>query len=250
MNSEQIALITGATSGIGEATALLLAQNGFKIVACGRNNQKLSDLQKQLGKEICYTTSFDVTDKTAVQQAVSSLPSAWLPTVLINNAGNAFGMSTIQNGDSHDWDQTIDLNIKGLLYVSEAIMPILIKKGKGHIVNMGSIAGQQVYPKGNVYCATKFAVKAISDAMRIDLNSHSIKVTEIRPGAVETNFSVVRFKGDKQKADNVYKGYTPLYAQDIADTILYAVTRPPHVQISELTVLPTAQASATVFNKN
>jgi 3-hydroxy acid dehydrogenase / malonic semialdehyde reductase len=246
----KIAFITGATSGIGRATAMVLARNGFDIIATGRRVERLQELAASLTQVRVKTLAFDVRDKAAVQAAVASLPEEWRQIdVLLNNAGNAHGLSAIQDGATEDWDMMLDINVKGLLYVSKAIMPLMIARKKGHIINIGSIAGKEVYANGNVYCASKFAVGAISQGMRIDLNQAGIKVSEINPGAVNTEFSQVRFKGDQERADAVYQGFAPLVAADIADVILFMVTRPPHVNLADVIILPTAQASATVFNK-
>lgn len=246
----KIAFITGATSGIGRAAALLLAQNGFDIIATGRRPERLQELEAAITQVRVKTLVFDVRDKEAVQAAVASLPDDWRQIdVLINNAGNAHGLSPIQNGEETDWEMMLDINVKGLLYVSKAIMPFMIARKKGHILNIGSIAGKEVYANGNVYCASKFAVDAITQGMRIDLNKEGIKVSEIKPGLVNTEFSEVRFKGDKEKADAVYQGMQPLIAEDIADLILFMVTRPAHVNLADVLILPTAQASATVVNR-
>ena len=248
----KIALVTGATSGIGKATAQILAKNNYKIILCGRREDRLLELKKELSAftEV-YTLSFDVRDKKAVFDSINSLPEAFSKIdVLINNAGNAHGLDSIQNGDLDDWDAMIDINVKGLLYVSKAIIPKMIAQKSGHIINIGSIAGKEVYPNGNVYCASKHAVDALNQAMRIDLNPFGIRVGGIHPGAVETEFSEVRFKGDSERAANVYKGFEPLRAEDIADIIHFVVSRPYHVNIADLIVLPTAQASATVMNKS
>ena len=248
----KIALVTGATSGIGKATAQILAKNNYKIILCGRREDRLLELKKELSAftEVC-TLSFDVRDKKAVFDSINSLPEAFSKIdVLINNAGNAHGLDSIQNGDLDDWDAMIDINVKGLLYVSKAIIPKMIAQKSGHIINIGSIAGKEVYPNGNVYCASKHAVDALNQAMRIDLNPFGIRVGGIHPGAVETEFSEVRFKGDSERAANVYKGFEPLRAEDIADIIHFVVSRPYHVNIADLIVLPTAQASATVMNKS
>lgn len=251
MTNKRIALITGATSGIGEATARLLASNAFKLIICGRRKERLAALQNELSSFTEVTTlSFDVRNKSEVETALSSLDAKWKQIdVLINNAGNAHGLSPIQNGDVADWDAMIDINVKGLLYVSHEILPTMVKRNHGHIVNLGSIAGKEAYPNGNVYCASKFAVDAITKGMRIDLNAHGIKVTAIHPGLVETEFSLVRFKGDQDRADTVYKGYQPLRGEDIADLILFALTRPAHVVVADLVVFPVAQASSTIVNK-
>ncbi len=251
MNDKRIALITGATSGIGEATARLLAINSFKLILCGRRIDRLDNLEKELSKVTkIRTLSFDVRDKNAVHKAISSLDDDWKKIdVLINNAGNAHGLDPIQTGNIDDWDAMIDINVKGLLYVSREILPGMVERKSGHLINLGSIAGKEVYPNGNVYSASKFAVDALSRGMRLDLNSYGIKVTAIHPGLVETEFSLVRFKGDAARASTIYKGFDPLKGDDIADLILFALTRPPHVVIGDLVVFPTAQASATVVNR-
>lgn len=249
---KRIALITGATSGIGEATARLLAANNFNLILCGRRQDRLDKLQEELGKTTAITTlSFDVRDQQSVAKAIASLPDTWKGIdVLVNNAGNAHGLDPIQNGSIEDWDAMIDINVKGLLYVSKAVLPVMTERKSGHIINLGSVAGKEVYPNGNVYCASKFAVDALTRGMRMDLNAFGIKVTSINPGMVETEFSVVRFKGDKEKADLTYKGLTPLSGKDIADIILYVLQAPPHVQLADITVFPTAQASSTVVKRN
>lgn len=249
---EKIALITGATSGIGKATAELFAKQNMKLIICGRKSEKLAELKEELSKYTTVTTlQFDIRFKEEVQQAIASLPEEFKKIdILINNAGNAHGLSTIQDGNIDDWDAMIDGNVKGLLYVSKMIIPEMIKQNSGFIVNIGSIAGKEVYPNGNVYCASKFAVNALNKGMRLDLSGHNIRVSAIHPGAVETNFSDVRFKGDKDKAKTVYQGYKALQAEDIADIIYFVVTRPYHVNIEDLIVYSTAQASATILHKN
>lgn len=246
------ALITGATSGIGKATAEIFAKNNIRLILCGRRKNRLDEIQKQLSNYTEVTTlNFDVKDRNEVQKAINNLPQDFRQIdILINNAGNAHGLSAIQDGNIDDWDAMIDINVKGLLYVTKAIVPQMVERNSGFIVNIGSIAGKEVYPNGNVYCASKHAVNAINKSMRIDLNKHNIRVSGIHPGAVETEFSNVRFKGDKEKAKNVYKGYNALQAEDIADIIHFVVTRPYHVNIEDLVVYPTAQASATILNKN
>ena len=247
----KIALVTGATSGIGRATARILAKNNYKIILCGRREERLDELKKELSEftEI-FTLCFDVRDKEAVFESINSLPSAFSNIdVLINNAGNAHGLSPIQDGGLDDWDAMIDINVKGLLYVSKAIIPIMIEQKSGHIINIGSIAGKEVYPNGNVYCASKYAVDALNKSMRMDLNPFGIRVGAIHPGMVETEFSEVRFKGDKEKAANTYKGLKPLSPEDIADIIHFVVSRPYHVNIADLIVFPTAQASATIVKR-
>ncbi|MEX0314745.1 MAG: SDR family NAD(P)-dependent oxidoreductase [Allomuricauda sp.] len=251
MESKKTVFITGATSGIGKATAELLAKHGFNLVLCGRRQNRLVVLQEQLSKIAkVHTLNFDVRDKDAVQNAIESLPSDFSEIdVLINNAGNAHGLDFIDQGSVDDWDAMLDINVKGLLYVSNAILPQMVERKSGHIVNIGSTAGKEVYPKGNVYCASKHAVDAINQGMRIDLNEHGIRVGAINPGLVETEFSDVRFKGDSNKAEKVYQGYQPLKPEDIAEIIHFAITRPYHVNIADLVVMPTAQASSTIVKK-
>jgi NADP-dependent 3-hydroxy acid dehydrogenase YdfG len=247
----KIALITGATSGIGWATAEQLAQLGFSLILCGRRQERLKALTHQLSSQVqVCSLMFDVRDRKAVEQSIASLPSQWQAiNVLINNAGNAHGLSPIQDGNVDDWDAMMDGNVKGLLYVSKAIIPGMIERRGGHIINIGSIAGKEVYPNGNVYCASKYAVDALTQGMRLDLNSYGIKVTGINPGLVDTEFSLVRFKGDTGRAKSPYQGLDPLHARDIADVISFVITRPAHVVLADITVLPTAQASATVVNR-
>lgn len=243
--------LTGATSGIGAATARLLAGSGFRLILCGRRNERLESLEMELsGRTEVITSCFDVRHQSSVEESVKNLPEDWREIdILINNAGNAHGLSTIHEGELTDWDAMIDINVKGLLYVSRAILPGMVQRNSGHIINIGSIAGKEVYPNGNVYCASKYAVDAITDGMRLDLNRHQIKVTGIHPGLVETEFAQVRFKGDQERAAQVYKGIKPLVAEDIADLILFVLTRPPHVQIADMVVFPTAQASSTVVHR-
>ena len=246
------AFITGATSGIGKATSELLAKNGFRLILCGRRKNRLEELKDRLGKQTDVTTLlFDVSKKEQVNNAINSLPESFKNIdILVNNAGNAHGLSTIQDGSIDDWDTMIDINVKGLLYVTKAILPKMIENNTGFIVNIGSIAGKDVYRNGNVYCASKFAVNALNKSMRLDLNEYNIRVSGIHPGLVQTEFSDVRFKGDKEKAKTVYQGYKALQAEDIADIIHFVVTRPYHVNIEDLVVYPTAQASATMINKS
>lgn len=248
---QKTALVTGATSGIGRATARILAKNNYNIILCGRRAERLEELKKELsGFTLIHTLCFDVRDKKAVFENIDSLPSKFSNIdVLINNAGNAHGLSPIQDGDLDDWDAMIDINVKGLLYVSKAVIPKMIEQQSGHIINIGSIAGKEVYPNGNVYCASKFAVDALNKSMLIDLNQYGIKVGAIHPGMVETEFSEVRYKGDKDRAANTYKGLKPLTPEDIADIIHFVVSRPYHVNIADLIVFPTAQASATIVNR-
>lgn len=249
---KKTAFITGATSGIGKATAELFAKNNIRLILCGRRAERLDKMQEILSDLTEVTTlQFDVSKREEVAAAIKSLPENFKEIdILINNAGNAHGLSTIQDGDLDDWDAMLDINVKGLLYVSKAIIPRMVANNNGFIVNIGSIAAKEVYPNGNVYCASKHAVDALNKAMRIDLNKHNIRVSAIHPGAVETEFSNVRFKGDTEKAKSVYAGYKALQAADIADIIHFVVTRPYHVNIEDLVVYPTAQASATIMNKN
>jgi 3-hydroxy acid dehydrogenase/malonic semialdehyde reductase len=248
---KRIAFITGATSGIGEATARLLAKNNFKLIICGRRKDRLSKLEEELSKlTTVISKSFDVRNNDEVKDAIASLPLEWKTIdVLINNAGNAHGLDPIQTGSVEDWDAMMDINVKGLLYVSREIIPGMTERKRGHIINLGSIAGKEVYPNGNVYCASKFAVDALTRGMRMDLNPFSIKVTSINPGMVDTEFSLVRFKGDEQKAGSVYKGLEPLKGEDIADIILYILNAPAHVVLADITVLPTAQGSSTIVKR-
>lgn len=245
------AFITGATSGIGKSTAIHFALKGINLVLCGRRQDRLDALEKELGKEVqIHTLNFDIRSKEAVHAAIASLPSEFSQIdILINNAGNAHGLDTIQDGSIDDWDAMLDINVKGLLYVSKALIPQMIAHKSGHIINIGSTAGKEVYPKGNVYCASKHAVDAINQGMRIDLNGTSVRVGAVNPGLVETEFSNVRFKGDEERADSVYKGFQPLKPEDIADIIYFVVTRPYHVNIADLVVMPTAQASSTIVDK-
>ena len=245
------AFITGATSGIGKATAEIFAKNNIKLVLCGRRAERLEKLQTALSKLTEVTTlQFDVSKREEVEIAIKSIPEGFKKIdILINNAGNAHGLSSIQEGNLDDWDAMIDSNLKGVLYVSKAIIHQMIERNNGFIINIGSIAGKEVYANGNVYCASKHAINALNKAMRIDLNKHNIRVAAIHPGAVETDFSKVRFKGDTEKAKAVYAGYKALQAEDIADIIYFVVTRPYHVNIEDLVVYPTAKASATILNK-
>lgn len=246
------ALITGATSGIGLATAKRLAHEGYQLVLCGRRLERLEQLENELSLQTkLYTLCFDVRDKNAVQNAIESLPNEFSNIdVLINNAGNAHGLDPIEKGSIEDWDAMMDINVKGLLYVSKVIIPKMIVQKSGHIINIGSTAAKEVYPNGNVYCASKHAVDAINQGMRIDLNQYGIRVGGIHPGMVETEFSEVRFKGDKERAAKVYRGFKALQAEDIADIIHFVISRPYHVNIADLVVMSTAQASSTIVNKN
>ena len=245
----KIALVTGATAGIGTATAEILAKNGYNLIITGRRKELLDGLKNELGvkhKSDVLALHFDVRDRIQTEEAIDNLPKSWKNIdVLVNNAGLAAGLAPIHEGSTDDWDQMIDTNVKGLLYITRKIAPLMIKRGGGHIVNISSIAAKETYENGNVYCATKHAVDALTKGMRIDLVKHNIKVTSISPGMVETEFSLVRFKGDKARADKVYEGLTPLNANDIAEAIWFAVSRPAHVNINDMLIMPTAQASIT-----
>jgi 3-hydroxy acid dehydrogenase/malonic semialdehyde reductase len=246
-------LITGATSGFGEATAKLFAQNGHRVIITGRRADRLEKLKLHLEstfKTPVLTLNFDVRKQADVKKAVESIPADWQNIdVLVNNAGLASGLDPIQSGDSEDWEKMIDTNVKGLLYVSKEIIPFMIKRNQGHIINLGSTAGKEVYANGNVYCASKYAVDALTKGMRIDLLKYGIKVTQIAPGAANTEFATVRFHGDKEKANAVYKGYEPMTAEDIAGLIYYATTLPPHLCINDLVVTSLAQANSIYFHK-
>ncbi|HBH05180.1 MAG TPA: NAD(P)-dependent oxidoreductase [Flavobacteriales bacterium] len=246
------ALITGATSGIGKAAAFSLGLNGYRLILTGRRKQRLEELKTEVEqhKVSCKILVFDVRDRDETQYALEALPEKWKQIdVLVNNAGLAAGFDPIDKGNLDDWDLMIDTNVKGLLNVSRTVIPWMVERKIGHIINVASIAGKEVYPNGNVYCASKHAVDALSEAMRIDLVHHNIRVTNIAPGLVETEFSEVRFHGDKERAKQVYQGYEPLTAANIADCILFAVSRPPHMNIADMTILPTAQANSTTVIK-
>lgn len=250
----KIVLISGATAGIGEALAWKFAENNYNLILTGRRAERLAKtktgLTEKFGVDV-LTLNFDIRRLDEVEDAVQSIPVDWQKIdVLINNAGLAAGVTPIQDGVYDDWDRMIDTNVKGLLYLSRNIIPFLKARKKGHIINIGSIAGKQVYPNGNVYCGTKAAVQSITEGMRIDLVNYGIKVTQIAPGAVETEFSLVRFGGDDEAAKNVYKGYKPLTAKDIAEVTYYTTTLPEHVSINDILVMPTAQANAYIYNKN
>jgi NADP-dependent 3-hydroxy acid dehydrogenase YdfG len=250
---KKIVFITGATAGFGEACAHTFAANGYSLILNGRRVERLQALQQKLKEQYStesYLLPFDVQDQAAVFSSIEKLPEQWRAVdILINNAGLALGRDLFQDAQLDDWNQMIDTNVKGLLYVSKAVLPFMIQNQKGHIINLGSIAGKEVYERGNVYCASKHAVDAISKAMRIDLLQHGIKVTAIHPGAAETEFSLVRFKGNEETAKSVYQGYQPLTAQDVADVIYYTATLPPHVCINDLVVTCTQQANSYHFNK-
>lgn len=245
---EKLILITGATAGFGKSIAFKFAQHGWNLIITGRRQERLKAIENDLIRQYrvkVLSLGFDIRSRTMVEQAIRDLPYDWKDIdVLVNNAGLALGLSLIQEGDPEDWETMIDTNIKGLLYISRQIMPLMIKRGQGHIINLGSIAGKQAYLKGNVYGATKFAVDAISKSMRIDLLPHGIKVTNISPGACETEFSLVRYKGDAERAKRVYEGFTPVSADDVADVVFFAATRPPHVVLNEIEITPSAQANA------
>ena len=246
------ALITGATSGIGKSTAIRFAVEGFRLILCGRRLERLQQLQQELAVETeVHILNFDVRNRQEVFDNIDSLPEEFKQIdILVNNAGNAHGLDPIQFGDMDDWDNMLDINVKGLLYISKAVIPGMMERQSGHIINIGSTAGKEVYPNGNVYCASKHAVDAINQGMRIDLNGNGIRVGAINPGLTETEFSDVRFKGDAAKADKVYQGFQALQPEDIADIIHFTVTRPYHVNIADLTVMCTAQASSTIVDKN
>jgi NADP-dependent 3-hydroxy acid dehydrogenase YdfG len=247
----KIALITGATSGIGKATAEAFAKQNINLILCGRRQERLDELSEKLSEKVeVETLIFDVRSYDEVENALNSLSDKWREVdILVNNAGNAHGFSTIDEGSVADWDAMIDGNVQGLLYVSKLVMPYMVKRKTGHIINLSSVAGKQTYANGAVYCASKKAVEAISEGMRLDLTKHGIKVTNIAPGAVETEFSEVRFKNDTERAAKVYEGYDALTAEDIADAILYAVTVPDRVCIADMTIYPKAQSAPSVIHR-
>ena len=246
---DKIVFITGATAGIGEACAYDFANEGANLILCARRVDKLEQIVNKIKKDFGVKVHYfqlDVRDKYAVETEITSLPDEWKNIdILVNNAGLAKGFSKMDNGDIEAWEEMIDTNVKGLLYVSRQVLPLMTTRNGGHVINIGSVAGHEVYPNGNVYCATKFAVHALSKGIRYDLLDKKIKVTTIAPGLVETEFSEVRFSGDKDRAKQVYKGIQPLVAKDISDLVLFAATRPGHVNINEIEVTPTAQASST-----
>lgn len=250
----KIALITGATSGIGAACASTFAAEGYDLILLARRGSLLAEQAAQLIKKYnvkVKSIQADVRDKENVNYVLSTLPKEWKEvSVLINNAGLSQGLEPIDKGSTEDWDVMIDTNVKGLLYVTKVVSEWMVSNKQGHIVNIGSIAGKEVYPNGNVYCATKHAVDALSKGMRVDLLPHGIKVTAIHPGMVETEFSIVRFKGDEARAAKVYNGFDPLLAEDIADAIWYAVSRPAHVNINDMLIMPTAQATGTIVKRD
>jgi 3-hydroxy acid dehydrogenase / malonic semialdehyde reductase len=250
---DRIVLITGASSGIGESCAHAFAEAGAKLILSARRSRRLATLKTELaqlyGSEVLLL-SFDVRDRTAVHEALASLPSAWQPIdILVNNAGLSRGLDKLHEGEIQDWEEMIDTNIKGLLYMTRAIVPGMVERGQGHVINIGSLAGHETYPKGNVYCATKAAVRVISEGLKQDLLGTSVRVSSVDPGLVETEFSQVRFRGDADRAKAVYQDTVPLKAQDIADVVLFCAARPTHVNISEVFMMPTAQSGATLVNR-
>ena len=249
----KIALVTGATAGFGKAIALKLAKENYDVIITGRRAQLLEELEKEIETKYdgrILSLNFDVRDYKQVEAALGDLPDDWKNIdILVNNAGLAVGLNPIHEGEVDDWERMIDTNIKGLLYVTRVVSPGMVARKSGHIINLSSIAGKDVYPKGNVYCATKHAVDALSKGMRMDLLPRNVKVTLICPGMAETEFSIVRFKGDKEKADKVYDGFEPLVADDIANAVLYAVSQPPHVDVQDILIMPTAQASGNISYK-
>ena len=253
MLKNKIILITGTSSGIGVATALQFAKAGAKVLLCARRLEAVVALAHEIKEKYgvdAHGFKLDVRDYGAVKEALQSLPDQWKQIdVLVNNAGLAAGLDTLQDGDVQDWEDMIDTNVKGLLYVTREILPMMVKRNSGHIINIGSIAGHQTYPKGAVYCATKYAVNAISNGLRQDLSGTKVRVSTVDPGAVETNFSHVRFKGDEKRASSVYEGMHPLTSEDVADAVFYCASRPAHVNISEIIIMPTDQASATMVHR-
>jgi NADP-dependent 3-hydroxy acid dehydrogenase YdfG len=247
--STQKIFVTGATAGFGKAIAIKFAQHNWDVIINGRRTERLTQLEEELKSNYnvkVLSLPFDVRDNSEVELAVKNMPSEWKEIdVLVNNAGLAAGLGLIQDGSLEDWNTMIDTNIKGLLHVSKAIMPLMIQRQKGHIINIGSLAGREAYLRGNVYCATKFAVDALTKSMRIDLLEHGIKVTSVNPGAAETEFSITRLKGDVERAKAVYNGYQPLVADDIADVVYFAATRPPHVVLNDILITPLAQANTS-----
>ncbi|MBW6479912.1 MAG: SDR family oxidoreductase [Bacteroidales bacterium] len=253
LSQSKIVFITGASSGIGEACAIRFAREGYALILNARRKKRLDELARRLKNDFgvkVLKLVFDVRNKESVFSAIAALPEEWKNIdILINNAGLALGLSDLHEGDTQDWEQMIDTNVKGLLYVSKAVIPGMIERKKGHIINIGSIAGKETYLKGNVYCATKHAVDSLSKAMRMELLPHNIKVSLVNPGATQTEFSQVRFKGDTERADSIYKGYKPLTGDDIARCILFCAALPEHVNINDMLIMPTAQATAGLFNK-
>jgi len=250
---DKIVFVTGASAGIGEATAQAFAAQGAKILMCARRAERLEKLAQTLEYEYNVAVHYfrlDVRDQPAVDKAVAGLPPEWRAIdILVNNAGLSRGLDKLPQGLLDDWEEMIDTNVKGLLYVSRAVIPGMLERGRGHVINIGSIAGREVYPAGNVYCATKFAVRALSKGLRLDLNGTPIRVSEVAPGMVETEFSLVRFHGDAERAGQVYQGLTPLSPDDVADAAVWCATRPAHVNVSEVVVMPTAQASTMLLSR-
>jgi len=250
---KKTALVTGSTSGLGKAIALRLAKEGYDVIITGRRKDRLEELEKEIEVKYeakVYSLCFDVRIYSEVEKAIESLPEEWKKIdILVNNAGLAVGLAPIQEGEVDDWERMIDTNIKGLLYVTRVVSPAMVARKSGHIINIGSIAGKGVYPNGAVYCATKYAVNALHQGMRMDLLPYNIRVTQICPGAVETEFSLVRFKGNQQRAELVYDGYDNLVAEDIAEAVYYAVSQPPHVNVQDMLIMPTAQATGNMFHK-
>jgi NADP-dependent 3-hydroxy acid dehydrogenase YdfG len=249
----KVVFVTGATSGIGRSCAFRFARSGYHVIIAGRRPDRLAEVESELKTKFgvqVYSMVLDVRNREEVNLAIEKIPVQFSNIdVLINNAGLALDLSAFNDANQDDWDRMIDTNVKGLLNVSKAVVPIFIQQGRGHIINIGSIAGREVYPKGNVYCASKAAVDSISKAMRMDLLQYAIKVTQIAPGAVETEFSLVRFNGDEERANAVYKGFEPLHPDDVADVVWYAASLPPHVNINDLLLMPTAQAAATQIHR-
>jgi NADP-dependent 3-hydroxy acid dehydrogenase YdfG len=246
---DRIVLVTGASAGIGEATAEQFAAAGARLILAARRRDRIENLAKRLEVD-CHVIELDVRDRHRVDKTIDELPDDWQAIdILVNNAGLASGLSKLHEGDIEDWEKMIDTNVKGLLYVSRSVIPGMVKRGRGHIINIGSIAGREVYPNGNVYCSTKYAVRALTKGMMIDLVNTPVKVSTIDPGLVETEFSQVRFHGDTERAEKTYQGYTPLVGRDIAEAVVWAASRPPHVQVAEMVVMPKAQASAMVLHK-
>ena len=247
---DKIVFVTGASSGIGESAARAFAAQGARILMCARRLERIETLGRALAREhkvAAHAFRLDVRDRAAVDAAIAALPDEWRAIdILVNNAGLSRGLDKLPAGLVEDWDEMIETNVKGLLYVSRAVVPGMIERGRGHVINIGSIAGRETYPGGSVYCATKFAVKALSNAMRLDLNGTPLRVTEIAPGMVETEFSLVRFHGDAARAAKTYQGFRPLGPDDIAEAAVWCATRPPHVDVSEMVIMPTAQASTAL----
>lgn len=250
---DKVVFITGASSGIGRSCARAFVLQDAKLILAARRRKRLDDLAAELKEKLrsqVHVLELDVRNQLAVERTVKSLPEEWAPVeVLVNNAGLSRGLDKLHEGKLEDWEEMIDTNIKGLLYVSRAVIPGMVRRGRGHIINIGSIAGHEVYPAGNVYCATKFAVKALSRALRLDLSGTGLRVSSVDPGLVETEFSIVRFRGDGERAGKIYQGLTPLTPDDIADAVVYCATRPPHVNVSEMIVMPTAQASTALVHR-